>query len=46
MVTTVSSEIRLARVADNSLYRGSIGGKYIRGRLSELLSRKGPCTRI
>ncbi len=46
LATTVSSENRLARVADSSLYRGGISGRYIRERLSESLSRKSPCTGV
>ncbi len=46
LVTAVFSKNRLARVANSSSYRGSIGGRYIRGRLSESPGRKGPYVRV
>ncbi len=45
-MTTVSSEIRHSRVADSSLYKGGISGRYIEGGLSRSLGRKGPCARM
>ncbi len=32
-MTTISSEIKPSRVADSSLYRGGISGRYIKERL-------------
>ncbi len=46
LATTVSSENRSTKAVDSSSYRGSISGRYIKGRLSRLLGRKGLCARV
>ncbi len=46
LATTVSSDNRLVGAANSSSYGGGIGSRYIRGRLSGSLGRKGPCARV
>ncbi len=46
LVTTISSENKPTKVADSSLYRGSISSRYIEGGLSRSLGRKGSCTKV
>ncbi len=44
--TTISGEIRQSGTADSSSYGGGISSRYIKGGLSGLLGRKGPCARM